>query len=347
MKKLKSHNIGSNLISFIGGVTGICSAFFLFSHHNIFIILILITMSLDMVDGALSKVERFKKRGWLIDSIYDRIVTISLISAAYIHYDTLFWGIILVSFVMINAIVLYLRERLGEKFMGYHWDAVAYILFVFNFYYWGGIAISVLLILNLIIIIMAAKKYVDEFTWANLISITRPILVILALVYAKYHPWLLAGLIIIIILLDGLDGIVARKIDKKGRFGAYVDIAADRAVELIILFTYAYWGMITIAIPIIFAVRGLLTDFLRVLNNIYKDSKFKEPLSIGKADNRFIRGLYGFIKLAAFSVILILPKFGYGLIIVTLCFNLYRGLPVIFSKRSKYLFGKFFKGLLS
>ncbi len=186
-----------------------------------------------------------------------------------------------------------------------------------------------------------SQKLKTEATLANFISISRPILLVYLLLEFKENPEFLALMIILIILLDALDGIVARHMKKKSKHGAMIDILADRAVELIILFVYAKWGMISYLFPIIFTVRGLMTDFLRVLNNIYKDSKFKEPLSIGKADNRFMRGFYGFIKLAAFSYILIDQNIGLILMIITLALNLYRGLPVIFSKRSKYLIKKF------
>lgn len=179
-----------------------------------------------------------------------------------------------------------------------------------------------------------------ENTLANFISILRPILTFYVLIKFQSQPLLLAILIVIIILLDAVDGIVARRFGGS-KWGAYVDIVADRAVELIILFMYAYWGMISYVFPIIFLVRGIATDFLRILNNRYKDEKFKEPLSLGKADNRWVRGIYGFIKLAAFSLILLLPTTGYILLIIALIFNLYRGLPVIFSARSRFLIKKF------
>ncbi len=185
-----------------------------------------------------------------------------------------------------------------------------------------------------------SQKLKTELTLANFISILRPIILIYLLLTFKEEPEFLALMIVLIILLDALDGIVARHMKKKSKHGAMIDILADRAVELIILFVYAKWGLISYIFPLVFAVRGLLTDVLRILNNIYKDNQFKEPLSIGKADKRFMRGFYGFIKLAAFSIILINKEIGLVLMLIALILNLYRGLPVIFSKRSKYLVKK-------
>lgn len=185
------------------------------------------------------------------------------------------------------------------------------------------------------------SKIKNEVTFANFISIARPFLIIYGLWQFKDQALYLAIWVIFVILLDAVDGIVARHIDKKGgKYGSFVDIASDRAVELIILFTYAYWGIISYIFPIIFLVRGIATDFLRILNNVYKDEKFKEPLSIGKADNRFWRASYGLVKIAAFTVILIYPKEGYLFMILALAMNLYRGLPVIFCSRSKELIKK-------
>ena len=184
-------------------------------------------------------------------------------------------------------------------------------------------------------------KLKSEFTLANLISFSRPLILIYLLMNFKDDKIFLALMIIFVILLDALDGIVARHMKKKSKYGAMMDIIADRAVELIILFFYAAWGIISYIFPVIFSIRGGATDFLRLLNSIYKNNEYQNPLSLGKADGRFMRGLYGGVKLMAFSYILIDQKMGYLLMLITLFLNLYRGLPVIFSKRSSYLVKRF------
>jgi phosphatidylglycerophosphate synthase len=337
--------VTSNILSLFNLICGVTAAFFLFDNHKLFTIFILLSIFFDILDGALAKVEKKKEEGWIIDVGIDRLIMIVILAKIIIVTDFNYLYAILGIYLLTNLFLIYEKLLIKRDIKMVHIDPSIYIIFIFHFYKLGLILLSASLLLNFILMLLQvskrAKNIKTESTWANLISVLRPILIIYGLWKFQEEPLILALWIIFVILLDALDGIVARKLKEKSRFGAYVDIAADRAVELIILFVYAYWGIIHYIFPIVFAVRGMTTDFLRILNNVYKDKKFKEPLSIGKADNRFIRGLYGFIKLAAFSVILLFHKFGYALMIITLAMNLYRGLPVIFSKRSKILLKKF------
>lgn len=93
------------------------------------------------------------------------------------------------------------------------------------------------------------EKNKKESSWANFISISKVVVVIYALWHFQEYPLLLSLIIIFVILLDAVDGIVARSKYKKGEYGGFIDIFCDRAVELIILFTYAYWGLNFIFFP--------------------------------------------------------------------------------------------------
>ena len=71
------------------------------------------------------------------------------------------------------------------------------------------------------------------------------------------------GLLFVGLMLDTVDGLVARKRGESSLIGSVLDIAADRMYELVLWIWFAGLGMIPPAIPIIVAARTALTDALR------------------------------------------------------------------------------------
>lgn len=71
---------------------------------------------------------------------------------------------------------------------------------------------------------------------------------------------LLAGL-----LLDTVDGVVARQTGQASLFGGVLDIAADRTYELVLWVGFADLGLIPPWIPMLILVRTTLTDAFRSL----------------------------------------------------------------------------------
>jgi CDP-diacylglycerol---glycerol-3-phosphate 3-phosphatidyltransferase len=71
---------------------------------------------------------------------------------------------------------------------------------------------------------------------------------------------LLAGL-----LLDTVDGVVARRTGQASLFGGVLDIAADRTYELVLWVGFADLGLIPPWIPMLILVRTTLTDAFRSL----------------------------------------------------------------------------------
>ena len=76
---------------------------------------------------------------------------------------------------------------------------------------------------------------------------------------------LAVGMTITALLMDGLDGWVARRYGEVSRIGAVIDILTDRIVELTYWIAFAALGWIPAWIPIVVAVRGLLVDGARAL----------------------------------------------------------------------------------
>lgn len=102
---------------------------------------------------------------------------------------------------------------------------------------------------------------------ANLITISRfPLLILIVLllyVGGAVGQLVDAPLIVALILMDSLDGIVARRRQEQTLIGSALDIAADRTVEIVLWVAYAHLKLISVVIPLTVVVRGALTDSIR------------------------------------------------------------------------------------
>lgn len=104
---------------------------------------------------------------------------------------------------------------------------------------------------------------------ANLITLSRFPLLILILILLFYAgpagQLACTPLILILILLDTVDGMVARRRKETSLLGSALDIAADRAVELVLWVSFASLGLIPLLIPLVVIIRGTLTDSIRAV----------------------------------------------------------------------------------
>lgn len=104
---------------------------------------------------------------------------------------------------------------------------------------------------------------------ANWITLARlPLLLICILVlYLGSPPAQLAGaaLLFVGLMLDTVDGVVARRTGGTSLFGSVLDIAADRTYELVLWVSFADLRMVPLALPLTVVARTTLTDALRSL----------------------------------------------------------------------------------
>ena len=83
------------------------------------------------------------------------------------------------------------------------------------------------------------------------------------------------------IALDGVDGYIARTRGLATPLGAQLDILGDRVVENLFFTFFAVAGLVSLWLPILFFMRGTLTDFLRAIEGIGLLSSL--PLASGAA----------------------------------------------------------------
>lgn len=145
---------------------------------------------------------------------------------------------------------------------------------------------------------------------ANLITIARLILLFLVIAMIHSRPVDLAlvsmFLLGIVFAGDGLDGWVARRRGSTSPFGAVFDIAGDRIVETVLWVFFAWERVIPLWMPFLVIVRGGLVDALRSLSYgegmtaFGENNMMRSPITRWLTAGRFMRGLYGYVKAAAF-----------------------------------------------
>jgi CDP-diacylglycerol--glycerol-3-phosphate 3-phosphatidyltransferase len=145
---------------------------------------------------------------------------------------------------------------------------------------------------------------------ANCITFLR-LLLLYALVALAYHPdprWQTLNLpmLIVIFVLDGVDGYVARRRDETSLFGAIFDITIDRIVENILWVVVMDLGFIPLWVVLVFLTRSFLVDSLRAQGASRGQTPFgmmRSPAGKFLVAGRFMRIFYGAVKAAAFGFI--------------------------------------------
>ena len=116
------------------------------------------------------------------------------------------------------------------------------------------------------------------------------------------------------IALDGVDGYLARSRGLATTLGAQLDILGDRVVENLFFTLFAVSGLISLWVPVLFFVRGTLTDFLRGLaarsgrSGFGRNSMLKTWWGRSLVASRASRAAYATLKCVCFCCLgLMLP----------------------------------------
>ncbi len=149
---------------------------------------------------------------------------------------------------------------------------------------------------------------------ANLVTLCR-LFLLFVLVGLAYVDGLLVQLtafvlLIVVFVMDAVDGWVARRRGETSLFGSVFDIAADRVVENVLWVVLADLDRVGIWVPLVFLVRGFLVDSIRTLGASEGQAPFAMmSSSLGRylVAGRFMRGLYGAVKTVAFAWLFLLP----------------------------------------
>ncbi len=106
------------------------------------------------------------------------------------------------------------------------------------------------------------------------------------------------------LLLDTVDGVVARRLKETSLHGSVLDIAADRTYELVLWLCFANLGLIPVVIPLLVVARTTLTDAFRSLGVRDGIAPFDQPggsLAGRLVASSWMRTGYGLSKGIAFG----------------------------------------------
>ena len=207
---------------------------------------------------------------------------------------------------------------------------------------------------------------------ANLLTILRMILAVIAIefLFTGNPCYSISAVFItlVVIILDGLDGYVARKFNEQSKFGSVFDILGDRVVENLYWIAFAVIGTVGVWVPMVVVARGIITDGLRSIAlskgyTAFGDSTMmKNKFCHFLTASRFSRAVYGVAKTLVFLMLIIayIPNFEYCdfftvnqfvfysniqpylilianiLVYITVGMCIIRGLPVLFESK-RYL----------
>lgn len=150
---------------------------------------------------------------------------------------------------------------------------------------------------------------------ANLVTLSRILLLFVGVGFIYSHTFYgeVAALVIVlmVILMDWLDGYVARSRNAATPFGAMMDILGDRIVENTLWIVFAHLHLIPVWVPIVVMIRGFLTDSFRGFALSRGRTPFGEKTMvrgrIGRliVSSRFSRALYAGAKVFAFCAMIL------------------------------------------
>jgi CDP-diacylglycerol---glycerol-3-phosphate 3-phosphatidyltransferase len=197
---------------------------------------------------------------------------------------------------------------------------------------------------------------------ANWITLSRfPLLLgIILILYFGSPVVQLVGVVVLFagLMLDTVDGMVARKTGQTSLFGSVLDIAADRTYELVLWVCFADLRMIPVAIPLVIIARTTLTDALRSMGVGQGTAPFDQHrTALGRflVGSTIMRTGYAVTKVVTFCglalaqglsgfspesnvarVVPALMRFLQVTAWLAVAFCVFRGLPVIVSSLRRY-----------
>ena len=158
---------------------------------------------------------------------------------------------------------------------------------------------------------------------ANLITIVRIILLFIgiAFIYSRNLYGEIAAFVIVlsVIVMDWLDGYIARRRNIATSFGAVMDIMGDRIVEGSLWIVFAHIHLVPVWVPLIVIVRGFITDTLRSIALTKGKTPFGEKTMIKTTLGRLIvssrasRAIYGGAKVVTFCYLILYMAYMEGI----------------------------------
>ena len=148
---------------------------------------------------------------------------------------------------------------------------------------------------------------------ANLITAARVALLFLATAFAvsgdAMLAWVAVPLAFVALVMDWLDGYLARRLGCESKVGGLLDIVGDRIAENVWWVVFAWLQIIPLWVPIVVLSRGFVTDGIRScaltkgFTAFGEATMMKSRLGFALVASRISRATYGTSKVVAFVLL--------------------------------------------
>ncbi len=150
----KKLHLTSNLITSLSFISGLISILFLFKNHQLFILFIIISVFLDILDGSVARIENKSdielKRGVLLDDLADRSIVVLILAKIMSHTDITALVFIIPLYILIKGIHIFLKQKIDINIKLIYIDRIPLIFFIFQEYHIGIYIIAFSLLINLL-----------------------------------------------------------------------------------------------------------------------------------------------------------------------------------------------------
>ena len=161
------------------------------------------------------------------------------------------------------------------------------------------------------------KEYAEQrrrrsYRIPNLVIAARVALAFVAIgLFSMGYPASAAavGLIVVVLYMDALDGLVARRLGLASELGGVMDITADRIVEHVFWIYFAVAHQVGLWVPMVVMTRSFLVDAARSLalsagRTAFGDkTMMRAPWARFLVASRSMRNAYGSAKVVSFMLL--------------------------------------------
>ncbi|MFA6908908.1 MAG: CDP-alcohol phosphatidyltransferase family protein [Patescibacteria group bacterium] len=147
-----------------------------------------------------------------------------------------------------------------------------------------------------------------------------------------------AAAVLVAILLDAFDGVIARQYGCMSKIGELSDIYADHILANVLWVTLAYLGSVSIWVPLVTTTRDLTVDCMRQVHQCATNQNGFEQVRQTRlhwvVDSRFMRAFYGALKMFSWMACIVSLYYPVGYVLqilvlftVGICFV--RAIPAV------------------
>ncbi len=144
--------------------------------------------------------------------------------------------------------------------------------------------------------------------FTNLLTLSR-LGFLLVGIWLLFQPGVTAkaiafALVWVVLLIDAVDGTIARRRGETSALGGVLDIAIDRVVENVYWITFTSLGLVPLWATLLVVARGVLTDAVRGFALAQGQAAFdmmRSPIGRWLVSHRFMRAASGVSKAVMFA----------------------------------------------